>query len=746
MKVVIATPYYHPHVGGVEVYVRNIATRLKEMGWEVCLVTTGDRSAKTTVTQQDGMRVYRLGYQFKLSNTPVSFTWRRDIERIITSEKPDVINGHAPVPYFADMVERLRGRIPFVLTYHNDVVKERWPFTMLAKLAHLFLIAGTLRRANRIIATSDYYASRSRHLAPHTHKLSVVPPGIDAAIFTTDADGATVRKAHDGKRIILFVGSLSRAQAHKGLDTLIASMAIVKQRIPNAQLVVVGEGDNLAHYQQTVYSAGLQDDVAFVGCKTHAELAGYYAASDVVVLPSTNNTEGFGMVLIEASACGVPVVGTEVGGIPFAIQDGKTGLLVPPRNPEALAASIGTILEDASLAARLGRAGAARAKTQFDWDMLTASTSHALTQAIQPTIAHVAGYYPPHLGGMEKVAQALAERMAASGYDTRVLTSNIPSTPPPAHTPNLLVRRFGAFEFAHTPIAFGFIPAIFRLPRQSVIHLHLAQAFYPELVWLASKIRGIPYIVHFHLDLMPSGALGKLFLAYKAIVITRVIRSAARVAVFSAEQQQFIERTYHVPAERIVVIPNGVDDVFFGKPKSYAGKKKFAIVYAGRLSPQKRVDRLVGAMAELGDRATLTIVGDGERKASLEQQVAKMGLTNVTFTGYKSPVEIREYFAAADVFVIPSEREGMPLVVLEAMAAGLPIVGSNVTGIRELVRGVGALVNDPSPAMFAEALNGLFAVPEELTRMSRKSIQTARTYTWSRVSDDFKKVYTEVAK
>jgi glycosyltransferase involved in cell wall biosynthesis len=747
VKVGIVTPYYHPHPGGVEVYASNTAQRLQKLGWDVFVVTTSGRASQTTVTTQDGIKVYRLGYRIKLSNTPIGFRWRHEIERILAAEKPDVINAHTPVPYFADLVERVRGTIPFVLTYHNDLVKEHFPQNIFARLIHWSLTAGTLRRADRIIATSSHYINSSRYLRPYKHKISVVPPGVDATIFNSEVDCTEVRKMHKGKRIILFVGSISKQQAYKGLEELIKSLVLVKKKVPNAQLVVAGRGDGKEHYEEIAQAAGVLDDVAFVGYKTQAELAAYNVAAGVQVLPSTNGTEGFGMVLIEAGACGTPVVGTNVGGIPFAVEENVNGLLVPPRDINALAKAITRVLTDSDLAKRLGDGGIARSRAMFDWDDLAEQTSQALSLAQRPSIVHVAGYYPPHLGGMEKVAKALADRLALQDYDTHVLTSDIPKDAPALPTrPNLSVKRLKAFEFAHTPVAFGFIPAILKIPKRSVVHLHLAQAFYPELVWLASKLRGNPYIVHFHLDLMPSGALGKLFLVYKALVIRTVIRGAAKVAVFSAEQQQFIHKKYGVPLSRIVVIPNGVDEAFFAEAKTYGKSREFNIVYAGRLSAQKCVDRLVAAMSLIKTPAKLTLVGDGEMREALQQQARALKLTNVTFEGYKSAAEMRDYFAKADVFAISSDREGMPLVVLEAMASALPIVGSNVTGTRELISGVGVLVDDVSPKGFAEALDTVLADPARLAELSRSSLAAAKTYTWSRVLEDFKKVYTEVAK
>jgi glycosyltransferase involved in cell wall biosynthesis len=746
MKVAIVAPYYHPHPGGVEVYASNMARRLKAQGWEVFVITSGKKQAEVSESTIDGVKVYRLGYRFKLSNTPIGFSWRRDIERILEREKPDVINGHTPVPYLADLVERVRGTIPFVLTYHNDLVKERFPHNILAKLTHLFLIASTLRRANRIVVTSAYYADMSRYLRPYKSKMSVVPPGVDKELFNCDVDGTEVRKRYGDRPIILFVGSIEKSQDYKGLDNLIACLPRIAKTIGDTQLIVVGEGDAKARYKQLATELGVADRVDFVGYKTQAELAVYNAAADVQVLPSTNSTEGFGMVLIEAGACGTPVIGTKVGGIPFAIDDGISGLLVPPRNQAALTEAIVKVLSDTDLAKQLGEGGAARTKALFDWSELAEQTAQALAIAMKPIIVQVAGYYPPHLGGMEKVAKILSEQMALRDYDTRVLTSAVAATGPALPRPNLSVSRFKAFEFAHTPIAPGFIPAILRVPKQAVIHLHLAQAFYPELVWLASKMRGIPYIVHFHLDLMPSGVFGKLFLLYKAVIIRKVIRDAQRVVVFSAEQQAFICNSYGVPAHRVTVIPNGVDESFFAKPHTYGRQATFNLLYVGRLSAQKCVDRLVGMMAVLKTPARLTIVGDGDMRATLEQQAKTLGLTNVSFAGHKTAAEIRDYFAKADVFAIASDREGMPLVVLEAMAAGLPIVGSNVTGMRELVNGVGLLVNDPSPQSFAAALDELLADMTRLKDLAGSSIDAARTYTWTRVTNDFEKVYTEVAQ
>jgi glycosyltransferase involved in cell wall biosynthesis len=193
-----------------------------------------------------------------------------------------------------------------VLTYHNDLVKERFTQTIIAKLAHFFLTAGALRRADRIIATSAYYIDRSVALRRHKHKITIVPPGVDTSLFNPQVDSTEVRQAYNNKHLILFVGSIEKTQAYKGLDYLIKSFAAVKATVPNAQLVIVGAGNGRQQYEQLARKLGIFGDVTFAGYKTQAELAGYSAAASVQVLPSTTNTEGFGMVLIEAGEASWP--------------------------------------------------------------------------------------------------------------------------------------------------------------------------------------------------------------------------------------------------------------------------------------------------------------------------------------------------------------------------------------------------------------------------------------------------------
>lgn len=365
--------------------------------------------------------------------------------------------------------------------------------------------------------------------------------------------------------------------------------------------------------------------------------------------------------------------------------------------------------------------------------------------ADKPTIVHIAGYYPPHLGGMERVAQALAETLADDGYDVRVLTSTtaMPTAGDPV-TKGLRITRLKTFEFAHTPFMPGFLWALTRLPKRSILHVHLAQAFYPDLALIVAKLRRQPYVLHFHLDLQPSGFFGSLFIIYKAVVIRFIVRCADHVIVFSDEQKAFINQTYGVPKGKITSIPNGVGEEYFvTRPRGYHNQT-YNLLTVGRLSPQKRMHILVEAMAHLRTKAVLRIVGDGEDRFSLEALVKKLELTNVRFEGQRSAVEVIPYLRQADLYVSSSENEGMPLAVLEAMAAGLPIVATNVPGLAELVSGIGVLVDDATGRNFARTLDGVLENPEKLHDLSKRSLAAARTYSWRRGTDRVETLYREL--
>jgi len=136
-------------------------------------------------------------------------------------------------------------------------------------------------------------------------------------------------------------------------------------------------------------------------------------------------------------------------------------------------------------------------------------------------------------------------------------------------------------------------------------------------------------------------------------------------------------------------------------------------------------------MQHVGAPAQLVVIGNGEDKEALEAQARTQAPGQVEFVGTKTPKEIQQYQEWADLFVIPSDKEGMPLTVLEAMAAGLPIVAADALGVTELVEGVGNVVQDPTPERLAHAITTLAEDVEALSTLSAKSRACAEAHTWN---------------
>ncbi len=356
VKILIVTPYFPPNIGGAENYAFNLSKGLmKECNYEIVVITSNHEDKTCKEETLEGMKIYRLPYPFKVSNTPVSFKWEKQIKYIIQKEQPDLINAHTPVPFISDLACRIahKKKIPFLLTYHNDLSKDNLILNLICKAYYLVMGNKTLNKSDKIIATSKYYAERSNHLKKRKNKIEIVSPGVNISSI----------KSRTIKNSVLFVGQLDKTHAHKGLNYLIEAVSKIK----NLKLIVVGKGDNLENYHQLTRDKNI--DALFTGHISDEKLTEYYNSATMTILPSYNISEGFGMVLIEAMACKKPVIGSNIGGIPYAISDNKDGLLVPPKDSQALADAITKILNNPKLAKQMGENGYKKVKENFTWEI-----------------------------------------------------------------------------------------------------------------------------------------------------------------------------------------------------------------------------------------------------------------------------------------------------------------------------------------------------------------------------------------
>jgi phosphatidylinositol alpha-1,6-mannosyltransferase len=243
----------------------------------------------------------------------------------------------------------------------------------------------TLSRCYSIVAVSaftrDSLVNRF-HLDPSG--ILVLPNGVDSDRFRSGLDASEIRRRHglDGKRIIL---TLARVVERKGHDQVIRAMPRILEVIPTAMYLIAGpeQGSFSDRLRDLAEKLGVGPAVVFAGSLSLSDVPLYYNACDVYVMPSrelakAGDTEGFGITFLEANACGKPVVGGRSGGVADALEDGVTGSLVDPSDPEEVAYQLIRLLSDADLAQRMGRAGRERVLTSYTWDRIAAKFSEKL--------------------------------------------------------------------------------------------------------------------------------------------------------------------------------------------------------------------------------------------------------------------------------------------------------------------------------------------------------------------------------
>src|SRR5487761_347573 len=281
------------------------------------------------------------------------------IWRLARRERFDIVPVHWPVPHvlFGWVARRAGGGgTRMVTTWYG--AELRWVQSSLPVMRGF--VRWALRTSDEIVAISSYTAREIARFAkvqvrviPYTLGFPKSPPAR--------------RSAGDGSFRILFVGRLVE---RKGVTHLIDAVGRISTDV-RARLTVIGEGPERAALEAQAAAAGLDGGVDFRGRVDDQDLQDAYAAAAVLVLPSIvdarSDTEGLGVVLLEAMSCGVPVVGSRAGGITDIIEDEESGLLVPPADPALLASALERLARDPALAARLGAAGERRVRAAFGW-------------------------------------------------------------------------------------------------------------------------------------------------------------------------------------------------------------------------------------------------------------------------------------------------------------------------------------------------------------------------------------------
>jgi rhamnosyl/mannosyltransferase len=335
---------YHPVLGGIENHIKTLSECQVAAGHRVTVLVTNP-AREPAMSELNGVQVKRVPRLATVASTPLSPTFPLALRAV----QPDITHLHFPYPV-GEISQFLAGRgRPYVITYHSDVVRQQ---TILR--FYRPLLERVLHGAARIIPTSDRYVATSPFLRPLAAKCTAVPLAVDPVPFLE----ATPLFPRESKPTILFVG---RHRYYKGVDDLLRAMPHI-----NGRLLIAGDGPLTAQWQSLAVELSLGQKVRFLGTVSDEDLPRLYASADLFVLPANSRAEAFGKVLLEAMAAGLPCVTTEVGtGTSYVVQDGLSGFVVPPCNPQALSSAIQRLAVDAALRQKMGHAGRERVLKEF---------------------------------------------------------------------------------------------------------------------------------------------------------------------------------------------------------------------------------------------------------------------------------------------------------------------------------------------------------------------------------------------
>jgi len=358
-RTLLVTNDFPPRAGGIQSFVHGLAVR-QPADSLVVYASTWRGAAEFDVAQP--FEVVRENTGVLLPTPAVA---RRAAELVRTHECDTVWYGAAaPLGLLSPALRRAGVRRAVALTHGHEIGWARLPGArqMLRRIA---------RHADVVTYLGEYTRIRLARALDGLTTLERLAPGIDTDRFHLRVDGSAVRRRHalEDRPVVVCV---SRLVPRKGQDALVRALPAIRARVPDAALLLVGGGPYRDRLRSLAVDEGVAGHVIFTGGVPSDELPAYFAAGDVFAMPCrTRNfgldVEGLGMVFLEASATGLPVVVGDSGGSPDAVLDGETGYLVDGRDVAQVADRVAELLADPALAARLGKAGRDWVTEQWGW-------------------------------------------------------------------------------------------------------------------------------------------------------------------------------------------------------------------------------------------------------------------------------------------------------------------------------------------------------------------------------------------
>lgn len=372
--------YYPDSLGGIEQVIRQLCNGTGKLGVRNEVLSLS-RQADLRPYELDGTTVHRVPLDFEIASNACSLAAIGELARL--AREADVVHYHFPWP-FMDLAHFLaRIKKPSLVTYHSDIVRQKHLLRLYQPLKHRFL-----QSVDTIVATSPNYMASSAVLDRYRDKTRVITYGLDRATYPEPSQELMDQwRARVGDKFFLFVGVL---RYYKGLHILLD--AVEKLDYP---VVIVGAGPIEQELKEHAARLGLKH-VLFVGALDDPDKVALLKLCYAVAFPSHLRSEAFGISLLEGAMFGKPMISSEIGtGTTYINVDGKTGLVVPPSDPQALGVAMRALWENPALAAEMGARAAERYRELFTSEQMAASYSALYHELVQ---RHAGGLVPAGAG------------------------------------------------------------------------------------------------------------------------------------------------------------------------------------------------------------------------------------------------------------------------------------------------------------------------------------------------------------
>lgn len=350
MRILTVLTYYRPHTSGLTIYAERLATALTRRGHQVTVMTMQYDRSLPREEVQEGVRILRVPVLMRVSKGTIAPGFGGLATRLVRQH--DIVHLH--LPQFDAPGVALRGRFmgkPTVLTYHCDLQLPKGLFNRLVNQVVIFMNHLAARLADRIVTYTQDYADHSAYLSHYSHKLHIIPPPVELPSPSRAAVESFARQHHTDERCPT-IGMAARFAAEKGVEILLQALPRILEKYPHAQVLfagqyqdVMGEQEYYQRLMPTIQKYQAQNHWEFLGNLNPAEIAAFYPNLDVLVVPSLNSTEAFGLVQIEAMLNGTPCVASSLPGVRQPVRTTGMGEVVPIGDSSALADAILRIVD-----------------------------------------------------------------------------------------------------------------------------------------------------------------------------------------------------------------------------------------------------------------------------------------------------------------------------------------------------------------------------------------------------------------